>query len=58
MELAIRVEELNGKLRDLEVLTFSLEVAVKPPAFNIEADLELLCNVMEARMTYKACTYL
>jgi hypothetical protein len=55
-ELATRVEELSRKLRDLEVLASRLESTVKPPAFNIEADLQLLCrNVMEARMTYRPC---
>jgi hypothetical protein len=41
MELAIRVEELNGKLRDLEVLTSSLEAAVKPPACTAQGILYL-----------------
>jgi hypothetical protein len=54
VELATRVEELSRKLRELEVLASRLEAAVKPPVFNIGADLELLCrNVMEARMTYR-----
>ena len=55
-ELTTRVEELSSKLRDLEVLASRLESTVKPPAFNIGVDLQLLCrNVMEARMTYRPC---
>jgi hypothetical protein len=57
-ELAGRVEELSRRLRELEVLASRLEVAVKPQVFNIEADLRLLCNVMEARMTYRPCIYM
>jgi predicted transcriptional regulator len=58
-ELANRVEELSGKLRELEVLASRLESTVKPPAFNIEPDLQLLCrNVMEARMTYRPCIHM
>ena len=58
VELATRVKELDRKLRDLEGLASRLEVAIKPPAFNIEADLELLCNVMEARMEYRPCRHM
>jgi predicted transcriptional regulator len=59
VELATRVEELSRRLKDLEVLASRLEVAVKPPVFNIEADLELLCrNVMEARMEYRPCRHM
>ena len=57
-ELTTRVEELNRKLRDLEVLASRLEATVKPPTFNIEADLRLLCNVMEARMDYRPCVHI
>jgi transposase-like protein len=57
VELATRVEELSRKLRDPEVLASRLEATVKPPAFNIEAGLRLLCSVMEARMVYRPCTY-
>jgi predicted transcriptional regulator len=57
-ELTTRVEELNRKLRDLEVLASRLEATVKPPTFNIEADLRLLCNVMEARMDYRPCVHM
>jgi hypothetical protein len=50
---------LRRKLRDLESLASRLEVAVKPPAFNVEPDLELLCrNVMEARMEYRPCRHM
>jgi len=58
VELATRVEELNRKIRDLEGLASRLEAAVKPPTFNIEADLRLLCNVMEARMEHGPCIYM
>jgi transposase len=59
VELATRVEELSRRLRELEVLASRLEAAVKPPAFNIGPDLELLCrNVMEAKMTYRPCIYM
>jgi predicted transcriptional regulator len=57
-ELATRVEELIRKLRELESLASRLEATVEPPAFNIAPDLELLCNVMEARMTYKPCIHM
>jgi predicted transcriptional regulator len=57
-ELAGRVEELNEKLRDLEGLASRLEATVKPPVFNIEADLRLLCDAMEARMDYRPCRYM
>jgi hypothetical protein len=57
-ELAGRVEELSRRLRDLESLASRLEATVKPPAFNIEPGLELLCNVMEARMTYRPCRHM
>jgi transposase len=57
-ELATRVEELSKRLRELEVLASRLEVAVKPPVFNIEADLELLCNVMEARIEHRPCRHM
>ncbi len=57
-ELASRVEELSRKIRDLEGLASRLEAAVKPPVFNIEPDLRLLCDVMEARMTYNPCRYM
>ena len=57
-QLATRVEELSKRLRELEVLASRLEAAVKPPAFNIGPDLELLCNVMEARMTYRPCIHM
>jgi hypothetical protein len=58
LELASRVEGLDRKLRELEGLASRLEATVKPPAFNIEPDLELLFNVMEARMTYRPCRYM
>ncbi len=58
VELAGRVEELSRRLRELEVLASRLEATVKPPAFNIEADVELLCNVMEARMEYRPCRHM
>jgi transposase-like protein len=59
VELATRVEELSRRLRDLESLASRLEAAVKPPVFNIEPDLGLLCrNVMEARMTYRPCIHM
>jgi len=59
VELATRVEELSRKLRDLEVLASRLGSTVKPPAFNIEPALQLLCrNVMEARMEYRPCKYM
>jgi predicted transcriptional regulator len=54
-ELATRVEELNGKLRDLEVLASRHEATVKSPAPNIEADPEPLCNAIEARNIYRSC---
>jgi predicted transcriptional regulator len=57
-ELAGRVEELNEKLRDLEGLASRLEATVKPPVFNIEPDLRLLCNAMEARMDYRPCRHM
>jgi predicted transcriptional regulator len=58
-ELATRVEEISRKLRELESLASRLEAAVKPPAFNIEADLRLLCrNVMEARTEYRPCMHM
>jgi len=57
-ELATRVEELSRKLRELESLASRLEATVEPPAFNIAPDLELLCNAMEARMTYKPCIHM
>jgi len=57
-ELAGRVEELSRRLRDLEGLASRLEAAVKPPVFNIEADLRLLCNAMEARMEYRPCIHM
>jgi predicted transcriptional regulator len=57
-ELATRVEELDRKLRDLESLASRLEVAVKPPAFNIEPDLRLLCHAMEARMEHRPCIHM
>ena len=57
-ELATRVEELSRKLRDLEGLASRLEAAVKPPAFNIEPDLRLLCHAMEARMERRPCMYM
>jgi hypothetical protein len=56
-ELATRVEELSRKLKELESLASRLEATVKPPAFNIEPDLGLLCDVMEAWMTYNPCRY-
>jgi transposase-like protein len=58
VELAGRIEELSRKLRDLEGLASRLEAAVKPPAFNIEPDLKLLCDVMEARLDYRPCRYM
>jgi transposase-like protein len=58
VELATRVEELSRRLRELESLASRLEATVKPPVFNIEADLRLLCNVMEARMDYKPCRHM
>jgi predicted transcriptional regulator len=57
-ELAIRVEELNRKIRDLESLASRLEVAVKLPAFNIEADLELVCSVAAYRVNMGVCAYM
>jgi transposase-like protein len=59
VELAGRIGELSRRLRELEVLASRLEATVKPPAFNIGPDLELLCrNVMEARMTYRPCRHM
>jgi hypothetical protein len=57
-ELATRVEELNRKIRDLEGLASRLEAAVKPPAFNSEPDLKLLCHAMEARMEHRPCIHM
>jgi transcriptional regulator with XRE-family HTH domain len=57
-ELASRVEELSGKLRDLEGLASRLEATVKPPAFNIEPDLRLLCIAAEIRTNLKPCIYM
>jgi predicted transcriptional regulator len=57
-ELSTRVDELNRRLRDLEGLASRLEATVKPSAFNIEADLRLLCNAMEARMDYRPCVHM
>jgi hypothetical protein len=48
-ELATRVEELSRKLKELESLASRLEATVKPPAFNIEPDLRLLCDVRRLR---------
>jgi predicted transcriptional regulator len=57
-ELATKVEELDRKLRDLESLASRLEVAVKPPVFNIEADLELICRVAAYRVNMGLCAYM
>jgi predicted transcriptional regulator len=47
-ELATRVEELSRKLRELESLASRLEATVKPPAFNVGLDLELLEGALSA----------
>jgi predicted transcriptional regulator len=57
-ELATRVEELNRKLRDLEGLASRLEATVKPPAFNMEADLELMCRTAAYRVNMGVCAYM
>jgi hypothetical protein len=57
-ELATRVEELSRKIMDLEGLASKLEAAVKPPVFNIEADLELVCRVAAYRVNMGLCTYM
>jgi predicted transcriptional regulator len=57
-ELATKVEELSRKVRELEGLASRIEATVKPPAFNIEPDLKLLCSVMEARMERRPCMYM
>jgi DNA-binding transcriptional MerR regulator len=57
-ELATKVEELDRKLRDLESLASRLEAAVKPPVFNIEADLELICRVAAYRVNMGLCAYM
>jgi predicted transcriptional regulator len=58
LELATRVEELDRKLRELESLASRLESTVKPPVFNIEADLELLCRVAAYRVNMGVCAYM
>jgi hypothetical protein len=58
VELATRVEELSRRLRDLEVLASRLEATVKPPAFNVEPDLRLLCIVAEVRFNVRPCIYM
>jgi len=57
-ELTGKIDELSRKLRDLESLASRIEATVKPPAFNIGPDLELLCHVMEARMDYRPCIHM
>jgi transposase-like protein len=57
-ELAGRVEELSRKIRELESLASRLEVAVKPPVFNIGADLELICRVAAYRVNMGVCAYM
>jgi predicted transcriptional regulator len=47
-ELTTRVEELSRKLRELESLASRLEATVKPPAFNVGLDLELLEGALSA----------
>jgi transposase len=54
-ELAGRVEELSRKLGEIESLASRLEAAVKPPAFNIEADLELLCEIAAYKFNMGVC---
>jgi transposase len=54
-ELATRVEELSRKLGEIESLASRLEAAVKPPAFNIEADLELLCEIVAYKFNMGVC---
>jgi hypothetical protein len=58
VELAGRVEELSSRLRELKVLASRIEASVKPPAFNIEPDLELLCSVAAYRVNMGACEYM
>jgi hypothetical protein len=58
VELAGRVEELSRRLRDLEGLASRLEATVKPPAFNLEPDLRLLCIVAEIRANLRPCIYM
>jgi transposase-like protein len=58
VELATRVEELDRKLRDLEGLASRLEAVVKPPAFNIEPDLELVCSIAAYRVNMGVCAYM
>jgi transposase-like protein len=58
VELATRVEELSRKLRDLEGLASRLEATVKPPVFNVEADLELVCRVAAYRVNMGVCAYM
>jgi hypothetical protein len=57
-ELATRVEELSRKLLDLEGLASRLEAVVKPPAYNLEADLELLCMMAETRFNIGVCRWM
>jgi transposase-like protein len=58
VELAGKVEELSRRLRDLEGLASRLEATVKPPAFSVEPDLELLCIVAEIRANLRPCIYM
>jgi transposase-like protein len=58
VELSNKVEELNRKLRELESLASRLEATVKPPAFNVEPDLRLLCIAAEIRVNLKPCIYM
>jgi hypothetical protein len=57
-ELVTRVEELDRRLRDLESLASRLEATVKPSAFNIEADLELICRIAAYRVNMGVCAYM
>lgn len=57
MELAGRVEELSGRLRELEVLASSIEASVKLPAFNIESDIELYAGLQPTGLM-GACEYM
>jgi transposase len=54
-ELSTRVEELSRKLREIESLASRLEVAVKPPVFNVEADLRLLCEIAAYKFNMGVC---
>jgi hypothetical protein len=56
--LPLGLKSLAGRLGDLESLASRLEAAVKPPAFNIEADLELVCSVAAYRVNMGVCAYM